>query len=204
MAEQKDSLAHRNHPASPKQSLIAIGSNLTSTLGNPQQNMRFALREMANLDARVTAVSRFFATPAFPEGTGPDYVNAAIVIESAQSPDELLRDLHRIESRFERRRETRWGARTLDLDLIAQGQIVAPDAATQTLWRDLDPEAQQRATPETLILPHPRLQDRAFVLGPLHDIAPHWRHPLTGLSIAEMFAALPQALRETLRPLAET
>lgn len=91
--------------------------------------------------------------------------------------------------------------RTLDLDLIALGDAVLPDAATQAQWRGLDPEAQRRLAPDRLILPHPRLQDRSFVLVPLADVAPDWRHPVLGLTVREMLAARPVAERSEVVPL---
>ena len=81
------------------------------------------------------------------------------------------------------------------------GDLVLPDAATQARWRDLPLAEQMRRAPETLVLPHPRLHERAFVLVPLLDIAPQWRHPLLGRSVAEMVAALPRAERDAVVPL---
>lgn len=94
---------------------------------------------------------------------------------------------------------SRWGARGIDIDLLAMGDQVAPNAAVQDEWRGLAPDRQQATAPDRLILPHPRMQDRAFVLVPLADVAPQWRHPRTGASVAEMLAALPAAERDALR-----
>ena len=94
----------------------------------------------------------------------------------------------------------RWQSRSLDLDLLAVESQVLPDSVLQAAWMDLPPEEQARRAPDRLILPHPRLQDRAFVLVPLAEIAPRWRHPRDGRSVPEMLAALPAAERSALRP----
>lgn len=154
--------------------------------------MRATLTRIAAAGLPVRCVSRFWRTPAHPAGSGPDYVNAAAMIEvGATPPDAVLATLHKIETAFGRTRDGgRWQARGLDLDLLAIGDLVRPDAAGQTRWRALSPEDQARLAPETLILPHPRLQDRGFVLAPLAEIAPGWVHPLTGESVAGMLRAL--------------
>ena len=136
------------------------------------------------------AKSRLYASPAFPAGAGPDFVNAAAIIESPLSPDEILNQLHLIESAFDRTRENRWGARSLDLDLIAAGDTVLPDENTFQTWADLALPDQKIQTPGQLILPHPRLQDRAFVLIPLADVAPNWMHPVLGKTVNQMIDGL--------------
>jgi 2-amino-4-hydroxy-6-hydroxymethyldihydropteridine diphosphokinase len=171
--------------------LVALGGNLPSDVGHPQITLTKALILMAQSGLRVAAISRFYESACFPAGAGPDYVNAAVVIETDLSPRALLAALHRIEADFGRLREGRWGARSLDLDLIAYGDTVLPDADTQAQWRQLALADQMRATPDHLILPHPRVQDRAFVLLPLNDVAPDWCHPLTGRSVTQMLDNLP-------------
>ncbi len=146
-------------------------------------------------------MSRLFATPCFPPGTGPDYVNAAAVIATSLDPPTLLGHLNAIEDRFGRQRVQRWGQRTLDLDLLAYEDLVLPDAATHDHWRNLPPDAQVRQAPDTLILPHPRLQDRAFVLVPLAEIAPDWRHPRLMITVLEMLNRLEMAEIAAVTPL---
>jgi 2-amino-4-hydroxy-6-hydroxymethyldihydropteridine diphosphokinase len=91
--------------------------------------------------------------------------------------------------------------RTLDLDLLALGDSVLPDAAVQDRWRNLPAADQARIAPDQLILPHPRMQDRAFVLIPLADVAPDWCHPLLGLTVAQMVSCLPAEDRAAIAPI---
>lgn len=175
--------------------LVALGANLPSPAGPPAATLAAALAEMGRRGLRLRAISRFFHTPCFPAGAGPDYVNAAVGLEHAGGPEALLALLHEVEAAFARTRAERWGMRTLDLDLLAYGAEVRPDMAGYRAWRDLPPEAQRQRAPDRLVLPHPRLADRAFVLVPLMDIAPGWRNPVDGRSVSEMCAALPAAQR---------
>ena len=160
-----------------------------------------AVAEIARRVGSAPQLSRLYATPAFPPGSGPDFVNAALVIPWADTPEALLDLLPEIEAGFGRTRTDRWEARVLDLDLIALGQDVRPDAGTQAQWRALPLDRAAQETPGTLILPHPRLQERAFVLVPLADVAPDWRHPLTGESVREMLETLPAEDLAEIRPI---
>ncbi|WP_309473948.1 2-amino-4-hydroxy-6-hydroxymethyldihydropteridine diphosphokinase [Rhodobacter capsulatus] len=169
---------------------VALGANLATEAGNPPQSLVAALKMLPEEGIRLRALSRFWRSPAFPAGAGPDYVNACAVVSAAMTPEAVLSALHRIEARLGRRRNARWESRGIDLDLLACGAAIRPDAATEAHWRGLPLDAQMQLAPETLILPHPRLADRAFVLIPLAEIAPLWRHPVTGKTVGAMLAAL--------------
>lgn len=119
--------------------------------------------------APVTARSRLYASPAWPDPSDPDFVNAVIAVEWPGEPARLLESLHRVEAAFGRVRSKKNAPRTLDLDLLAFGEEISAEAP---------------------VLPHPRLESRDFVLAPLCDIAPDWRSPASGRSAREMLDAL--------------
>ena len=117
------------------------------------------------------ALSGIWESAAWPPSDQPDYYNAVAEVDPAGlSPQPLYATLREIELRFGRERRERWAARTLDLDILALDGCAGTFGA--------------------ITLPHPRMHERAFVLAPLDEVAPEWRHPQTGLSPGEMLALL--------------
>lgn len=147
-----------------KKCAIALGSNL----GDSQHTLESALDRLAAAEGvTLEARSRWYRTaPVGPPQ--PDYINGCATLHVRQTPSELLALLLGIERHFGRIRKQRWGARTLDLDLL--------------LYEDRVLE-----TPN-LQIPHPRMHERAFVLVPLAEIAPDWIEPRSGVAIAQLLA----------------
>jgi len=195
-ANQPARMATQGHFA-----LIALGSNAASSDILPLEAVKSAIAALESQLATKIRCSRLYRSPAFPPGAGPDFVNAACAVRVAEPVaargEDLLVRLHRIEAAAGRQRDGRWTPRVLDLDLIAWEDRIAPSADIVRHWMELPLSRQATEAPDRLILPHPRLQDRAFVLKPLADVAPGWRHPVLGRSVAEMLDALPaEASRE--------
>lgn len=181
--------------------IIAFGSNEISDYGDATSTLKYSVKAVSKLSKTRLKCSRYFTTPAFPADSGPDYVNAVVALETSVPPEVLLEKLHQIEASAGRARQVRWGQRTLDLDLIAYGELVAPDIAGFNHWRNLPLEDQMNLAPQELILPHPRLQDRAFVLVPLCDIAADWVHPVLQQTARALCDALPVEDRAAVVPL---
>jgi 2-amino-4-hydroxy-6-hydroxymethyldihydropteridine diphosphokinase len=155
--------------------LIALGANLaTERYGPPEKGLDAALRALEAKEIHVVRRSRWYRSAPVPPSDQPWYVNGVAVIETDRTPAELLDCLLEVERSFgrRRRRAERNEARVLDLDLLAYGERVDDDIAAG------------------LILPHPRMHERAFVLRPLSEIAPDWNHPVLGRSAIELCAGL--------------
>jgi len=189
------------HFANCNRFLIALGANLGGSPGKNAEMIRAAIGMIERAEITATLTSGLWQTPAFPAGSGPDFVNACAQLESALAPQALLEVLHRIEAEMGRERGKRWAARVIDIDLLAAGAQMLPDRATLARWMALTPDEQMRLTPDALILPHPRLHERAFVLVPLAQIAPEWEHPLLKKTVRELEQALDPAARASIRPI---
>ncbi len=149
--------------------IVALGSNLAGEYGSSCAVLDRALAGFGEIGLSVKAKSSIWRSKAWPDAMKPEYFNSVAIVETASSPRETLQALHDLEARFGRQRKAANESRVLDLDLIAHGRTVCNE-------------------PE-LILPHPRAADRRFVMGPLAQIAPEWRHPENGETARTLAAA---------------
>jgi 2-amino-4-hydroxy-6-hydroxymethyldihydropteridine diphosphokinase len=162
---------------------IALGSNLESRFGDREANLREAVRRIEAL-GEVHAVSSFYDTEPVGYLEQPRFLNAAMLLETKLGPMELMRGLLGVERAMGRERVPNQvggaavvakgailkGPRVIDLDLLLYGDWV--------LWA------------EELMLPHPAMAERRFVLEPLAEIAPEWVHPVLGVTVRELLALL--------------
>jgi len=144
--------------------MIALGSNMQGPWGTPEQTVTRAFKALGTFPLRLVRASPLVITAPFGRKNQAPFVNAAALLETHLSPDALMRRLHMIEREAGRQRRLRWGPRTLDLDLIDYHGLVR-----RQITRSIRP----------LVLPHPGVTERLFVLEPLVEVAPLWRHPLT-------------------------
>ena len=151
--------------------LIGLGANLPSTFGKPADTLRAALERLRDEGVKLSRRSQFWHSRPVPVSDQPWFVNAVAAVETDLSPEALLALLHRIEAEFGRVRSVVNAPRLIDLDLLAYGRRVSGEGVP--------------------VLPHPRMDLRAFVLLPLAEIAPGWRHPVSGKGVQELIAKLP-------------
>lgn len=154
---------------------IGLGGNLTCpTFGTPRATCGAALQIMEQRGIKVTNRSRWYESAPVPVSDQPWYVNGVVSVETSLDPAPLVAEVLNIEAELGRRRTVANAPRTIDLDVIAHGDTVI--------------EADQK---HQVAIPHPRMHTRAFVLLPMREIAPDWRHPALGKGLKELIAALP-------------
>ena len=148
---------------------IALGSNV----GDRELNLLLAVAEIAKMPgSKVTAISSFYDTDPVGMGAADNFLNAVLRLESSLLPDDLLRELMRIESEvFQRKRSSSVDPRRMDLDILFYGRCLID-------------------RPPALVIPHPRLHERRFVLEPLTEVDPEFMHPLLLKRVSTLLAEL--------------
>lgn len=157
--------------------LVGLGSNMTGPWGSPRDCVSLALAALDNPPLKLVKASTLIETTPFGRQDQPAYINAVARIETRLPALDLLHALRAIERSAGRERRERWGQRTLDLDILDYDGMVMEEGVEQSVNAEL-------------VLPHPAIAEREFVLAPIAEIAPRWRHPVTGLTARNMLAAL--------------
>jgi 2-amino-4-hydroxy-6-hydroxymethyldihydropteridine diphosphokinase len=148
--------------------VIAIGGNLSLKGAPVQVVLELALDRLPDEGLTIVKRSRWWKSAAWPDPSQPAFLNGVVLARTELDPHSILKALMDVEATFGRRRSEPNAPRTLDLDLIAHGRDVLNDP--------------------DLVLPHPRAADRLFVMGPLAEIAPGWRHPVLGETASALAA----------------
>jgi len=148
--------------------VVALGGNLAGGFASIENLLEAALARFSQAGLPVVGRSGWWRSAAWPDSTGPEYRNGVAIVETALDPRATMGALLALEAEFRRTRGAANAPRTLDLDLVAHGRAVVDEPG--------------------LVLPHPRAHDRLFVMGPLAQIAPAWRHPVLGLTAVELAA----------------
>jgi 2-amino-4-hydroxy-6-hydroxymethyldihydropteridine diphosphokinase len=161
---------------------IGLGSNITSRLGNSSITILRALDALERRGVRVLRRSHLYRTSPHGLANQPDFINAVAAISTALTADALLALAKQIEAIAGRVPSGKWGPRALDIDIL--------DYNRQILNWSKHKEQFSKYNRFSLILPHPEIASRAFVLKPLLDVAPRWHHPVTGLGAAQLLKRL--------------
>ena len=179
--------------------LVALGSNVSDDLSESLEVVERAIEILLVNSIKLSNKSQIYQTPAFPMGAGPDFINCVLAAETDLSPEELLSELHEIEASLGRVRHKRWAQRVIDIDLLSYENLVKPNEDVVNSLIEMALTEQMERTPEHMILPHPRIQDRGFVLVPMADVVPDWRHPVLGKTTVEMRDALSEGVLDEIR-----
>jgi 2-amino-4-hydroxy-6-hydroxymethyldihydropteridine diphosphokinase len=167
--------------------LLGLGANAPGRWGGPRTSLARAIEQLALAGVQVIRSSRLYSTAAHGPGLQDRYLNGVVLATTPLPPAALIRLVKRIERQAGRRLGRKWGPRPLDIDLLDCG-------GRRIGW---PPRRRERGD---LILPHPEMHARAFVLVPLNDVAPHWRHPALGLGARALLARLVPARVAEVRP----
>ena len=164
---------------------VGMGANLTHPIfGEPVNTLLAALKAFEDRDLKVNRRSRWYKSAPVPISDQPWFVNGVVEIETDLSAEDILIRLHEIEKEFGRVRDIKWEARVLDLDLVdCRGQV-----------------SENQLQKNGGVYPHPHMHERSFVLLPLKDLDPNWKHPILKQGIDELLSGLDTQL---LQPMSE-
>ena len=171
--------------------IIGLGSNQEYREMKPFEILNNAKKKMEKRKIVLGTQSKVYISHPFSDKGGPNYSNSVLIATFAGKPHELLFELQQIEYELGRVRHERWGNRSCDLDILAIDDLILPNINEFNHWVSIGLNEQIKISPTELIVPHPRIQDRGFVLKPLVSIFPNWRHPVFKKTASDLFNSLP-------------
>ena len=162
--------------------ILGLGSNLSSSFGDRFSNINMAMSYLGEYGIKIIDKSSFYETPSYPNKKNPKFINVIISVKTQLPPDDLMSVLIFIEEKVERKRNKKNDPRTCDIDIIDyNNQILSFQ------YKNLNLE-----------IPHKKLSSRNFVLFPLQEIFPNWKHPKTKENISSLIHKLPEENRKSI------
>ncbi len=172
-----------------KSVILGLGSNLPGRWGTRRKTLERAVGALEGFGVETVAASRLYESAALGSGRQPPFLNSVLVIRTDMTPAELVRAIKSIERAAGRKQRRRWAARTLDIDILDyKGRILN--------WKN----GGRTASGSGLILPHPEMDSRVFVLKPLIEVAPNWRHPVFDRKASQLLALLDPGVQNSAQP----
>ena len=154
--------------------LLSLGSNLPSKFGDSKNTILKCYEFFNNNDIKILKKSSFYKTFAIPNKSDPKFVNSVISVETRFSPEELIKYILKVEEKFDRKREQINAPRTCDIDIVDFNSKII-----NIFNKNI-----------SLEIPHPRLEQRSFVLYPIREIDKNWKSPLSGKKIDQLIENL--------------
>ena len=162
--------------------ILSLGSNLNSSYGDKFSNLEFAITFLQSYGILVNKKSSFYQTPSYPDKTNPKFINLIISVKTHLPPLDLMSVLTFIEEKLERKRNKKNDPRTCDIDIIDYNNEIH-----DFTYKNLE-----------IIIPHKNLCFRNFVLIPLHEIVPEWKHPKTKETVTSLIEKLSEEDRKSI------
>ena len=162
--------------------ILSLGSNLPSKFGNKFDNLKFAMSFLNGYGILINKKSSFYQTSSYPDKNNPKFINMIISIKTDLLPLDLMAVIIHVEEKLERKRNMKNDPRTCDIDIIDYNNEIL-----DFKYKDLD-----------LVVPHKKLRSRNFVLFPLQEILPNWRHPKTKEPISTLIQKLTEEDRKSI------
>lgn len=158
--------------------IIALGANLNGSFGSPIKTLKMCIKKLQENDVIIEKKSSWYQSKAFPNPLDPPFVNRCLKVLTLLKPLDFLDLISNIETELGRKRKKRWESRVCDIDILSNNQKILPNLDKFNYWYKMELYNQIVIKPKELIIPHPRIQDRDFVLIPFCEIEENWIHPV--------------------------